>query len=281
MKNIEKNKKEEQIDYADLYLKGEFRDTELIIGIVNAVGTESSRVLETLKNRLKSFKYLVKEIRVSSLLPTPEGNITEYERITHYMKKGDDLRSKTKNNAILAAGVADKIKNLRKENIEEIKKVAYIINSLKHPDEVDFLRQIYGSGFYLFGIHADEKRRQAHLIEDKLLTEDQANEIIRIDEDEKIEHGQRTRDTFHLSDFYISLGKNDDHTKRAIQRFLELIFSHPFRSPTFDEFAMFMAFNASIKSSDLSRQVGAIISLNQQIIATGANDAPKFGGGQY
>lgn len=133
----------------------------------------------------------------------------------------------------------------------------------------------------MFGIHADEKRRRTYLVEDKSLTQVQADELIRIDEDEKIEHGQRTRDTFHLSDFFISLGKNDDQVKNTVQRFLELLFSNPFRNPTFDEFAMFMAFNSSIRSSDLSRQVGAIIARDQQILATGANDTPKFGGGQY
>jgi cytidine deaminase len=118
-------------------------------------------------------------------------------------------------------------------------------------------------------------------VNDKSLTQSQADELIRIDEDEKLEHGQRTRDTFHLSDFFVSLGKNSDQVKNTVQRFLELLFSNPFRSPTFDEFAMFMAFNSAIRSSDLSRQVGAIISRNEQIIATGANDTPRFGGGQY
>lgn len=44
---------------------------------------------------------------------------------------------------------------------------------------------------------------------------------------------------------------------------------------------MFMAFNSSVRSADLSRQVGAVISNNQQIISNGANDVPKFGGGLY
>lgn len=66
-----------------------------------------------------------------------------------------------------------------------------------------------------------------------------------------------------------------------MQRFLELIFSHPYKNPTFDEFAMFMAFNSSVRSGDLSRQVGAVISRDTQIIATGANDVPKSGGGLY
>ncbi|MEY4589300.1 MAG: hypothetical protein RL497_1376, partial [Pseudomonadota bacterium] len=78
-----------------------------------------------------------------------------------------------------------------------------------------------------------------------------------------------------------NLGSNIDQVKNRLQRFLELIFSHSYKNPTFDEFAMFMAFNSSVRSGDLSRQVGAVISRGTQIIATGANDAPKFGGGQY
>lgn len=274
----EKPSDDNAVPLEHLYLQGHFKETELIIGIVNAVGTEYKRVLEPLKDRLSGFGYSVKEIRVSSLLSEPNGNPGEYDRIKHYMCQGDELRKTTVNNAILAAGAAHKIKESRKC---DPKKTAYIVNSLKHPDEVEFLRKVYGDGFYLFGIHADEKRRHAYLIDDKSLTQAEADELIRIDEDEKVDHGQRTRDTFHLSDFFISLGKDDDQVKATVQRFLELLFSNPFRSPTFDEFAMFMAFNSSIRSSDLSRQVGAIIARGQQIVATGANDTPRFGGGQY
>lgn len=261
-----------------LYLSGSFRDTELIIGIVNAVGTEYKRVLDPLKDRLRGFGYSVEEIRISGLLHAPTETVNEYERIRHYMNQGDELRKSTGNNAILAAGAANQIKDCRKG---PHKRIAYIVNSLKHPDEVDFLRKVYGEGFYLFGIHADEKRRHGYLVNDKSLTQTEANELIRIDEDERVEHGQKTRDTFHLSDFFISLGRNDDQVKSTLQRFLDLLFSNPFKNPTFDEFAMFMAFNSSIRSSDLSRQVGAVISRDQQIIATGANDTPKYGGGQY
>jgi len=269
---------ENAIGIEHLYLTSELKESELVIGIVNAVGTESKRVLDPLSDRLKGFGYAVQDIRVSSLLPPSSSKDGEYERIKHYMNKGDELRNVARNNAILATGASSKIKETR---TGEPQKTAYIINSLKHPDEVEFLRKVYGDGFCLFGIHADEKRRHDYLVKDKSLTQEQAGELIRIDEDEKIPHGQRTRDTFHLSDFFISLGKNDDQVKNTIQRFLELIFSNPFRNPTFDEFAMFMAFNSSIRSADLSRQVGAVIARNQQIIATGANDTPRHGGGQY
>lgn len=59
------------------------------------------------------------------------------------------------------------------------------------------------------------------------------------------------------------------------------MFGDPFRTPTFDEFSMFMAHAASMKSADMSRQVGAVITLGNDIIASGANECPRPGGGTY
>lgn len=42
-----------------------------------------------------------------------------------------------------------------------------------------------------------------------------------------------------------------------------------------------MAFTASLRSADLSRQVGAVVAKGDEILGTGANDCPKFGGGLY
>ncbi|NBA98401.1 anti-phage dCTP deaminase [Pseudomonas sp. R5(2019)] len=268
-------------DISVQHLQGVFCESEIIIGIVSAVGTESNRVINPLKDRLGQFGYSVEEIKISSLLtPTKSqaAGTTEYRRIKSFMQAGDQLRQSTKNNAILSYGAAKCIKEQRRESSA---KRAYIVNSLKHPEEVELLRKIYGQGFYLFGIHADPKRRLHYLTNDKGLTQSEAIELTKIDEDENITHGQRTRDTYHLADFFINLGKNDDQVKNTVQRFLELILSHPYKNPTFDEFAMFMAFSSSVRSSDLSRQVGAVISKDRQIIATGANDSPKFGGGLY
>lgn len=44
---------------------------------------------------------------------------------------------------------------------------------------------------------------------------------------------------------------------------------------------MYMAHAASFSSSDLSRQVGAVITKNKSIISTGSNDFPKAFGGTY
>jgi len=268
---------EKEKDITSEYLQGNFENSEIIIGIVSAVGTETHRVVTPLTDRLQRFGYNVEEIKVSSLLNSDPIS-SEYERIKCLMNAGDELRKSTNNNAILAYGTA---KLIQEKRDEEVEKKAYIINSLKHPDEVEILRKIYGQGFYLFGIHCDKKRRLHYLTEDKGLTPTEANELTNIDEDENIKHGQRTRDTYHLSDFFINFTQNDDLVKNTIQRFLELIFSHPYKNPTFDEFSMFMAFSSSVRSGDLSRQVGAVITKNQQIIATGTNECPVSGGGHY
>lgn len=63
---------------------------------------------------------------------------------------------------------------------------------------------------------------------------------------------------------------------------MDLIFGCPFTTPTKDEYAMFQAFTAALRSADLSRQVGAVIlSENGEVIAVGANDVPCYGGGLY
>ncbi|RPI59697.1 MAG: dCMP deaminase family protein, partial [Planctomycetaceae bacterium] len=55
----------------------------------------------------------------------------------------------------------------------------------------------------------------------------------------------------------------------------------PTITPTFNEFAMFMAFASSLRSADLSRQVGAVVARENEILSTGANDCPCYGGGLY
>ena len=74
---------------------------------------------------------------------------------------------------------------------------------------------------------------------------------------------------------------NSDKFKNSLWRILDLIFGSPYLTPTFDEYAMFMAFTSSLRSADLSRQVGAVIANNNEIIASGANDSPRAGGGLY
>ena len=269
-----------------------FTDSEIVIGLVGAVGTNLRNIASLIKDRLRIYDYACDVINISSdviakLIPNPVETSNEYERISKYMDLGDQIRKESRTNAALALGAVAKISSMRSEEEGEpkpSKRKAYIIKSLKHQDEVAKLRYTYGSGFYLFGIYGDENNRLDFLVNTKNMREEDAKDLIKRDEDESItvgKHGQQTRSTFQLSDFFI----NDEHDiqklRNSLHRILDILLGHPFKTPTFDEYAMFIAYTTSLRSADLSRQIGAVIANNNEIISSGVNDCPKSGGGLY
>ncbi|WP_448512439.1 anti-phage dCTP deaminase [Photorhabdus laumondii] len=263
-------------------------DSEVVIALVGAVGTDLEIIRDSITKKLNAFRYDVQEIRISSEIisvlrdiPSTRDN---YERISCLMSEGNYLRESSQDSSILALAAAAKInKGRRKKNTLPTPSVrkAYIINSLKHPDEVNALRDIYANGFFLIGVYSGESQRLRNLIVDKCIDEVKAKKLIDRDSNEGNKWGQHTRDTYELSDFFIHYDGNKNRTDNNIWRILDLIFGNPYVTPTFDEYAMFMAFSASLRSGDLSRQVGAVLTKDKNIISTGANDVPRFGGGLY
>ena len=154
----------EQLASSDNIIQTPFRDSELVIGLVGAVGTDMNIITDLIKNRLLLYKYDMQEIRVSKdvieeSFEFPEFNhFNESERLNALMDAGNRARNETGNNAILALGVATVIKSQRKtdEKGEKLNRprTAYIINSLKHPEEVKQLRKIYSHGFFLIGVYS-------------------------------------------------------------------------------------------------------------------------------
>jgi deoxycytidylate deaminase len=87
--------------------------------------------------------------------------------------------------------------------------------------------------------------------------------------------------TFQKADLFISATAPDESTE-AVRRFIELIFGHPFHTPTREEFGMCMAQSAALRSSSLGRSVGAAILTDEgDVVSVGTNEVPRFGGGQY
>jgi len=261
-------------------------DSEIVIGLVSAVGTENNRVIALLKERLGLAGYTVHDIKLSKdviplLCPVPEPGRCDYTRVTNLMDAGNKARADCGNDSVLALGAASAIYAKRAKE-EAANPKAYIIDSLKRPEEVSQLRSIYPSGFVLVGIHEDEARRKKHLTAVRGMAEEHANNLIRRDgEESKVPHGQRVNKTFHMADFFVRIPADQDQLRGDVNRMVELWFGNPFITPTFDEHAMFLAFAAALRSADMSRQVGAVVTLNSQILSTGANDCPKAGGGLY
>ncbi len=265
--------------------------SEIVIGLVAAIGTDIDAPQATLTDQLRAFGYEVRPLRLSALAE-PEArklgvelkDSPECERIRTHMRAGNRLRQHFKRDDWLALHALAVINSARGEGGDAPKapaKTAYMVRSLKHPREVETLRQTYGPGFFLVAVYSSERERFEYLTKTKGCTEDQARELIRIDmEEEEDPHGQRTRRTFALADVFID--RDTPSFDQKLREFLQLAFGHPFITPEPDEYAMFLAFGASLRSASLGRQVGAVIArAGGDVVATGCNDVPRAGGGLY
>ena len=87
----------------------------------------------------------------------------EYERISKFMDWGNDLRRDSNSNDILVKYLVSKIKKEREEKKDLISWRAFILKNLKHPDEVNTLRNLYKDSFYLIGLWSDENSRKQFL----------------------------------------------------------------------------------------------------------------------
>lgn len=284
-----------------------------MIALTYAVGTDTHIVIEALSSQLKRFNYITKVIKISQEIlqsPAIEAEKDSFIRTQKLMDAGNELRKSAANCGVLSLAAINKICVSRTAGTvnpedKEIKGPighAFIISSLKHPDEVEKLREVYSNAFFLFAINESETSRYSYLIEKKNMRKEDAKKLIARDEGERIPYGQHTRGVFEMADAHLTLNPMYTETirksgrerilaeekllreqvSRQVARCLNLIFGHPFITPTFDEYAMFMAYSSGLRSADLSRQIGAVITNKSlEIVSTGANDVPCFGGGQY
>jgi cytidine deaminase len=94
-------------------------------------------------------------------------------------------------------------------------------------------------------------------------------------------HGQNVGDAFPLGDVFIDATSRQT-AEVMTRRFMNALFGSNEVTPTHDEYGMYIAKSASLRSSDLSRQVGsAIFRVSGEVITLGCNEVPKAGGGTY
>ncbi|HEV2711416.1 MAG TPA: anti-phage dCTP deaminase [Edaphobacter sp.] len=269
-----------------------YPDAELVFGLVAPIGIDYRPLVESLKNYLSQFGYSSNEIKISDsfdeiakLLKIDSEAVPYSGKMASMWQKiqlGDKICGATKQKDVLALIAASEIQGTRErgdtpEDPRYSPRTAHIIISLKRPEEVATLRRIYGTGFFLIGLAASDIERQ-HFFEERGLTLEDGTKLVETDAAEDDEFGQRTRDTYYLSDVFISLGEQGIQ----IARFLDLVFGCPFKTPTLDERSMYMAYAASLSSGDLARQVGAVLmDEHGDCLGLGWNEVPKPGGGLY
>ena len=145
---------------------------ELIFALVGPAGVRLDALSNEIKDELRTFGYKAEDIRLSKLLDNFDGlsdggGSGEFDRIRNLQKKGNALRSALTDGAALArAGIAairERRAAISGKPDQPAQAQAYIIHQLKHPDEVDLLRQVYGSSFLLVAGHSLHKKRAEEL----------------------------------------------------------------------------------------------------------------------
>lgn len=295
---------------------------EIFIGLAAPIGTDLNCVEEEIISNLKSFQYNVIIVRVSELISRlcsfnplrKKLNIdTPLRTMRQKINAGNRIRSVFGRPDILAMATCSKIQlerfkiNTEKLTPEEIDALSeeenysmktapvrgtvYLIRQLKRPEEVSFLRNVYGSHFILISAGGDINKRLVNLKNEIGKTQVELSPKDRLDEarsliDEDSEqddkaYGQLISSTFHLADFFVDASHRNT-VATEIQRFMRGLFGSNRISPTKDEYGAYFAKAASLKTVDTSRQVGAaIFNESGEIVSMGCNDVAKSGGGHF
>jgi deoxycytidylate deaminase len=278
------------------------RELELVFALAGPVGADLREISRTLADALKASDYAaVEEISVTDILRKLSSRAArlvetpEDARIASYMDAGNAFRRSASNPAAIAAAVLAEIRGRRKRRGGIPSRRAYIVRSLKRPEEAHLLRRVYGPGFFLIGVNVSRPARVESLAKRIARSHHEtpaspnfaghlasAEALAKRDEDEAADaYGQRLRDVFQLCDLFVSPNAATSVFDQ-IDRFVRLILGDLGETPLQDEQYMFHAFASSLASGALGRQVGAVlVAPHGEVLGVGWNDVPKGDGGLY
>jgi cytidine deaminase len=273
---------------------------ELIIGLVGPIGVDLEHVTNCLNAALTDVDYVPAVFRITELMQEidvqcPLGASGYIDSIRQRIRYANAVREKLHRNDALAVLAVSAIRQFRAETSgdeeEPLSGRAYVLRQFKRPEEIKLFRSIYGRQFIQVSVHAPQEQRIRRIfkkeiqsnraIEQKFISENNARAIVKQDEIEDEEFGQDVRDAFPLGDVFIN-AVNKKECEETIRRFVKALFGDNSASPTHDEYGMYLAKSASLRTSALTRQVGAAIFRDSgEIASLGSNEVPKAGGGTY
>jgi deoxycytidylate deaminase len=279
---------------------------ELIFGIAGPIGVDIIAICDSLRNALRAVRYdseiihLTAEMMIDvTLTSSPQKPMATdfYSEVNFKIQYANEFCKEFVDAASLAR-VALRAISRRRETLSgdpkkpPTKSTAYIVRQLKRPDEITLLRRVYGKQFVLISAYGSAEKR-AKLLEERLKrtlppstpnneVSCKAGELIDKDTNEEDnDYGQRLRETFHLADVFID-GLSKHMMDDKLTRFIQAFFGRTDIAPSKEEYGMYAAKSASLRSSDLSRQVGAaLFTSDGELITQGCNEVPKAFGGTY
>jgi len=277
------------------------KSSELVIAFAGPIGSGIKTVVDLTNERLVALGYTVHRIKLSVLIDnafekglirkSPENTVDRASRYIRLQEGGNDLRGDFGND-ILAEWSVREIVGIRSADIPSDLatrhkefvpgRVAYLVDQIKHPAEVDLFRAVYRNLFYLIGVVSVASSREGRLAQEHVPA-GRISDLIERDRKQEEENGQQLDKALQMADFFVRNDRgNLEPVKTHITRFLSLLHGENGVTPTRQEYGMYVAFAAGLKSACMSRQVGAAIANSEGVvIATGCNDVPKPGGGLY
>ena len=289
---------------------------EYFFAVVGHAGSGTSVIAESLQDLLRQTLIGAEKIEVEILkartvieawarnkklpLPTPGGakRLSDVELLQNY---GDEMRAELCGDKPDYAAVANQlvlsIRELRAKKVNvslkpgeavrpDGKPRAYILDSLRHPDEVKLLRHLYQDAFVLIGVVCAERRRIERIMgKYEGASEADARLFMERDANAKEKHGQHVADAFHLSDYFIDntvnrSGPSAKHwdVPEKLSRLVKIIAHSELIRPNGEETAMYHAHSAQMQSACLSRQVGAaLVDIEGNVVATGCERGSESG----
>ena len=294
----------------------EHATNEVVFAVVGYVGSGTSEIAAKLKGLLENSalpggKYDVEILKARKVIEnwatrngetppsTPQNDLATTRA---FQDLGDKMRSRG-DHALVARDLIGLIRLTRASKLgisnpgeEPVRpdgvRRAYILDSIRHPAEVELLRRVYQEAFVLVGIVCEAKVRQQRIV-NKYTNAGvvDAEKFMARDSRAVEKYGQRVSDAFHMADFFVDNTveqfvdgePNEDwDISDKLSRLIKIMTAAEVVRPTIAETAMHDAFGAAMQSACLSRQVGAAL-LDQagNVIATGTNEVPRAGGGVY
>ena len=296
---------------------------ELVFAVVGHAGSGTSVVANQLRNLLMEttaagHQYDVEILKAREVILAwagrrgrplpPAATPPSLAQVGVLQDYGDQMRSEKtvtgeSDHAAIARALVLQIRNIRGDKTKvkiskgqpvrpDGKPRAYILDSIRHPAEVQLLRHVYKNAFVLIGVVCEEEKRIARIGEKyRDAGRAAALEFMKRDADAAEKHGQHVADAFHLSDYFID--NTVDRTKGGnanpdwdvvenLSRLVKILTHSQLVRPTVAETAMHHAYSAQMQSACLSRQVGAaVVDIHGNVVATGTNEVPRAGGGVY
>ena len=305
---------------------------ELVFGFVAPLGVDKKFVAECLRTALCTVGYSLHDVHVTDKLQTfaecpPETNLENVgflQRKKILMDAGDQIRQQWNNHSRRNRGDAVALATMigvteARESaaralgcnpqdpdkpcatcgsrsvapVQTLSNAAFLIDSLKHQDELRLLRRVYGPAFISIAIYSPPEKRKEFLLKNSEKPDGRTKILIdhlmrrdEIGENElgaKIPFGQDVGNAFPDADFILDASLPEEQIKSQLTRLVRLIFGDALITPTRDELGMSLATISQVRSSSLARQIGAaILRRDASVVAIGTNEAAKpITGGQY